>query len=79
MNGRMQYVEKMAFLSRSYLSPMDSIIYELGAMDSETIGIHHYNAGWKNDDFRSRRIEKNRKLKEIFNKYTADIALRQLK
>ncbi len=66
LNGNAQYVDEMAFLPRNYLAPKDSILYEMIGLTEETIGIHHYNAGWKNDDYRNRRIVKNGRLARIF-------------
>ena len=67
LNGDMQVIDGMAFLSRNYLVPKDSVIYELSAMCEETIAIHQYNAGWKNDDYRAKRIENNRNLWKLMN------------
>ena len=65
LNGDMQLIDGMVFLPRTYLAPQDSIIYELSAMSEETLAIHRYNAGWKNGDFRTKRIENNRKLWDL--------------
>lgn len=62
LNGDTQIINNMIFLSREYLSPKDSIVYELSAASSDTYAIHHYNAGWKDNDYRYRRILNNRKL-----------------
>ena len=62
LNGKTQVIDGMIFLSRNYLSPKDSIIYELSAMSEDTYAIHNYNAGWKEGDYRNRRILNNRAL-----------------
>lgn len=62
LNGDMQLIDGMIFLPRTYLVPQDSVVYELTAMSEETLAVHRYNAGWKNDDYRMKRIENNRKL-----------------
>lgn len=62
LNGDMQIIDGMVFLPRNYLAPQDSIIYELCAMSEETLAVHRYNAGWKNADYRTKRIENNRRL-----------------
>lgn len=65
LNGDTQVINGMVFFSRNYLSPKDFVIYELNVMSEETYAIHHFNAGWKSDDFRKKRIVNNR---EIWNK-----------
>ncbi len=67
LDGNAQFVNNMAFLPRNYLSPLDNFVYQMTVVSEDTIGIHHFNAGWKtNNNFRSERIFKNRKLAEIF-------------
>lgn len=67
LNGDMQVIDGAVFLPRKYLVPKDSIIYELSAFGDETLAIHQYNAGWKNDDYRELRIANNRVLWEKMN------------
>lgn len=62
LDGNMQLIDGIVFLPRTYLVPQDSVVYELSAMSEETLAIHRYNAGWKNDDYRTKRIMNNRKL-----------------
>ena len=62
LNGNMQLIDGMVFLPRTYFVPQDSVVYELSAMSEETLAIHRYNAGWKNNDYRAKRIMNNRKL-----------------
>lgn len=62
LNGDMQLIDGMVFLSRNYFVPQDSIIYKLSAMTEETLAIHRYNAGWKDGDYRMNRINNNRRL-----------------
>lgn len=62
LNGETQLIDNMAFLSRKFLVPMDSVIYEKKGISKDTMAIHHYNAGWKNSDYRCQRIKDNRKL-----------------
>lgn len=65
LNGNMQLINGMVFLPRNYLVPQDSIIYELSAMSKETLAIHRYNAGWKNGDYRVRRIANNKRIWDL--------------
>lgn len=62
LNGDMQLIDGMVFLPRNYLVPQDSIVYEFSAMSEDTIAIHRYNAGWKNGDYREKRIANNRRI-----------------
>ena len=68
LNGNMQVINRMVFLPRTYLVPQDSIIYELSAMSEQTLAIHRYNAGWKDDDYRVKRIANNRRIWELIEK-----------
>lgn len=72
LNGEMQLIDNMAFLPRKYLVPKDSIVYEENGISEDTIAIHHYNAGWKNSDYRCQRIKNNRKLKHILEEKLND-------
>ncbi|MCM1387179.1 MAG: hypothetical protein NC231_07625 [Bacillus sp. (in: Bacteria)] len=65
LNGNAQLIHNMVFLPRNYLAPLDAVLYELTAMSEETIAIHHFNAGWRDGDYRMKRIENNRKLWEL--------------
>lgn len=65
LDGNMQLIDNMVFLPRTYFVPQDSVVYELSAMSGETLAIHRYNAGWKNNDYRMRRIMNNRRLWEL--------------
>lgn len=67
LNGDMQYIDGMAFLNRKYLSPKDSATYQLQVMTKDTIAIHHYNTGWR-DNFKERRILNNVKMWELVSK-----------
>lgn len=62
LNGDMQIKNENIFLSRNYFSPLDNFIYEILDDEWNPYGIHHYNAGWRNDGFKKSRIEKNRQL-----------------
>lgn len=65
LNGNMQLIDGMVFLPRNYLVPQDSIVYEMSAMTEDTMAIHRYNAGWKNDDYREKRIANNRRIWDL--------------
>jgi hypothetical protein len=62
LNGDMQIVDENVFLPRCYFTPIDTFIYEMIKDDRMPIGIHHFNSGWKNNDYKKNRIENNRKL-----------------
>jgi Mannosyltransferase OCH1 and related enzymes len=66
LDGTLQIINNMIFFPRSYLAPKDSIIYELNALSQNTYAIHHYNAGWKSNNYRSMRIQNNRIIWNIF-------------
>lgn len=67
LNGEMQLIDNMAFLSRKYLNPMDSIVYEEKELCQDTIAIHYFNAGWRSNDHRDLKIKNNRKLMKYIN------------
>ncbi|MCM1242599.1 MAG: capsular polysaccharide synthesis protein [Roseburia sp.] len=62
LNGNLQLLDGMVFLPRNYLAPLDSVLYEPTAMSDETLAMHHFNAGWRDDAYREKRIANNRKL-----------------
>ena len=62
LNGDLQLLNGMVFLPRSYFAPKDFVSYELTALTKDTIAIHHYITGWKEEDYRKKRMENNRKL-----------------
>ena len=65
LDGNMQIIDDMVFLPRNYLSPKDQVIYESGVISKNTYAIHHYNAGWKEDDYRSKRVKNNREIWKV--------------
>ncbi|MCI8529324.1 MAG: hypothetical protein HFH82_09270 [Lachnospiraceae bacterium] len=72
LNGNMQYIDEMIFLPRNYLSPKDMVVYEMAVASNATIGVHHFNAGWKEGDYLSQRLLKNRKLEQVFGNEEAE-------
>ncbi len=65
LDGNMQQVEDNVFLPRKYFSPLDNFCYEMLDDSESVIGIHHCNAGWRNNGFKSQRIKKNRELDSL--------------
>lgn len=67
VNGEFQLIEDMAFYPKDFFCPLDTNLEIL--MDTEnTIGIHHYGAGWydaKQYQDKRIRIDGHRKLQKI--------------
>lgn len=55
MDGSMQLVDGMLILPRSYFTPMDDYLSDNYVQTKDTIGIHHYNAGWCDGVLREQR------------------------
>lgn len=72
LNGEFQVIDGNVFLPRKYLTPKDFLVYEMGAFCEDTMTIHHFNAGWKPDSFREKRIDNNRKLLEKMRSMAAE-------
>ncbi len=62
LNGNAQIIDGNVFLPRNYFSPLDNFVYLMNNKIVDTIGIHHCNAGWRNNGFKKARIDSNRKL-----------------
>lgn len=59
MDGSMQLVDDMLLLPRKYYSPVDDFFLQNFIQCDDTMGIHHYNAGWwtkKNHEQRRNRL-----------------------
>lgn len=55
MNGNMQLQEDTLILPRKYFTPVDDFMLEDYVRTEESVGIHHYNAGWCDTDFMEQR------------------------
>lgn len=55
MDGSMQLVNDMLILPRRYHTPIDDFLLDNYVQSEDTVGIHHYNAGWCNEQFLKQR------------------------
>lgn len=59
LDGSMQLVDAMLILPRRYHTPIDDFLFDNYAQTEETVGIHHYNAGWCSEQFLQQRQVKS--------------------
>lgn len=59
LDGSMQLVDDMLILPRRFHTPVDDFLLENFVQTEETVGIHHYNAGWCSADYLNQRKEMN--------------------
>jgi len=58
LDGSMQLVDDMLILPRRYHTPVDDFLFENFVQSEDTVGIHHYNAGWCSEQFlKQRRVK----------------------
>lgn len=58
LDGNMQMVDKMIVLPRRYYSPIDTFFLQNLVQNSDTRGIHHYNAGWCSEEEHEQRSKR---------------------
>lgn len=46
LDGSMQLVDNMLILPRRYHTPVDDFLFDNYVQSEDTVGVHHYNAGW---------------------------------
>lgn len=59
LDGSMQMVDDMLILPRRYHTPVDDFLFENYVQSEDTVGIHHYNAGWCGEQFLEQRKVKS--------------------
>lgn len=59
LDGSMQMTDDMLILPRRYHTPVDDFLFENYVQSEDTIGIHHYNAGWCDEEFLKQRKVKS--------------------
>ncbi|MCM1123838.1 MAG: hypothetical protein NC416_14740 [Eubacterium sp.] len=58
LDGSMQLVDDMLILPRRYHTPVDDFLFDNYVQSGDTVGIHHYNAGWCGEEFlRQRKVK----------------------
>lgn len=55
LDGSMQLVDDMLILPRRYHTPVDDFLFEDYVQSEDTVGIHHYNAGWCSEELLEQR------------------------
>lgn len=55
LDGSMQLVDDMLILPRRYHTPIDDFLFEDYVQSEDTVGIHHYNAGWCSEELLEQR------------------------
>ena len=59
LDGSMQLVDDMLILPRRYHTPVDDFLFDNYVQTEDTVGIHHYNAGWCSEAFLQQRRVKS--------------------
>ncbi len=59
LDGSMQLVDDMLILPRRYHTPVDDFLFDNYVQSEDTVGIHHYNAGWCSTQFLEQRRVKS--------------------
>lgn len=59
LDGSMQMADDMLILPRRYHTPVDDFLFDNYVQTEDTVGIHHYNAGWCNKQFLEQRKVKS--------------------
>lgn len=59
LDGSMQLVDDMLILPRRYHTPIDDFLFDNYVQSEDTVGIHHYNAGWCSEEFLQQRKVKS--------------------
>lgn len=59
LDGSMQMVDDMLLLPRRFHTPVDDFLFDSYVQSEDTVGIHHYNAGWCSEQFLDQRKVKS--------------------
>ncbi len=67
MDGRMQWIDDMVFLPKTYFMPLDMFTYLPQAQSEYTYAIHWCNGGWRDEKSTPEQVKRNRMLWDLFN------------